>query len=708
MSTNLDTEIRIKSQLIQKHDLEVNWNKAISFVPYKGQLIIYDIEVDADGNTITQIIDGVTKTVCELVGRSAPYTYERIKIGDGINIVSDLPFVDEQVRLAINALNTDVIINVSKLPTDNIEENKIYNIGTAFKVCRLGTGVSSGVGDMSSTIKTIVVDQLPDTSTALPGMDFFGSGTHTFYYCLSDNKVYVNITAELKANTPITGDCPIGWVSVENFGYGGKYDMAASSSVFTWGGVVTDIDNFTPEINNAYHLVIFSDLTDLYYRQNSNWIQIKTIIPGTGQDAEIFNNRSNIASGSYSHAEGYYTTASKDCSHAEGQSTTASGISSHAEGDNTVASGGYSHAEGYDTTASAGASHAEGARTKASGTDSHAEGDSTTAFGNGSHAEGISSNKAISITDINSTQSDSVIITAWSAANGFSLAKGEGSHVEGKDNLAFARYSHAEGDHTIVSGEAAHAEGKDTAAEGNYSHAEGEGSKASGKNSHAEGHQTTAAGSYSHAEGRSDSAPTDNSSNESVLAAWEAAPENAKFSLARGESTHVEGWNNIALGIAAHAEGNENAVVGNYAHAEGTSNKITGFAGHAEGSHHSVSGRCAHVEGEYNTATGDYSHAEGKNTTALGKMQHVQGKFNTADTGNTYAHIVGNGTAEASRSNAHTLDWNGNAWFAGNVKVGGTGQDDTNAKILATEDYVDSQIATSATRIKLKIWEEAD
>ena len=35
---------------------------------------------------------------------------------------------------------------------------------------------------------------------------------------------------------------------------------------------------------------------------------------------------------------------------------------------------------------------------------------------------------------------------------------------------------------------------------------------------------------------------------------------------------------------------------------------------------------------------------------------------------NQYAHIVGNGDDEDNRSNAHTLDWNGNAWFAGDVK----------------------------------------
>ena len=41
-----------------------------------------------------------------------------------------------------------------------------------------------------------------------------------------------------------------------------------------------------------------------------------------------------------------------------------------------------------------------------------------------------------------------------------------------------------------------------------------------------------------------------------------------------------------------------------------------------------------------------------------------------------YVHIIGNGTADDARSNAHTLDWDGNAWYAGDVYVGGTNQDD--------------------------------
>lgn len=47
----------------------------------------------------------------------------------------------------------------------------------------------------------------------------------------------------------------------------------------------------------------------------------------------------------------------------------------------------------------------------------------------------------------------------------------------------------------------------------------------------------------------------------------------------------------------------------------------------------------------------------------------MQGRYNLIDDNDTYAHIVGNGTAENARSNAHTLDWDGNAWYAGSLSA---------------------------------------
>ena len=116
----------------------------------------------------------------------------------------------------------------------------------------------------------------------------------------------------------------------------------------------------------------------------------QTLIMSFGTNATV-SEGTGKASGIYSHAEGYITTASGAYSHAEGGGTTASGVYSHAEGSGTTASGNYSHAEGYITTASGAYSHAEGGNTIASGNYSHAEGNYTTASGSYSHAGGYNS-----------------------------------------------------------------------------------------------------------------------------------------------------------------------------------------------------------------------------------------------------------------------------------------------------------------------------
>lgn len=124
----------------------------------------------------------------------------------------------------------------------------------------------------------------------------------------------------------------------------------------------------------------------------------------------------------------------------------------------------------------------------------------------------------------------------------------------------------------------------------------------------------------------------------------------------------------------------ENAS-GNYSHAEGWETTASGESSHAEGESTTASGYAAHAEGYYTEADGDHSHAEGCETVAVGESSHVQGSYNIIDLDGRYAHIVGNGkrdidTDEPVLSNAHTLDWQGNAWFAGKVFVGGTSQDD--------------------------------
>lgn len=59
-------EKRIQSRIIQKHATEVEWNSS-SLIPLQGELIIYDAD--------------------------SMYPYQRFKVGDGVTVVSALPFI---------------------------------------------------------------------------------------------------------------------------------------------------------------------------------------------------------------------------------------------------------------------------------------------------------------------------------------------------------------------------------------------------------------------------------------------------------------------------------------------------------------------------------------------------------------------------------------------------------------------------------------
>lgn len=99
-------------------------------------------------------------------------------------------------------------------------------------------------------------------------------------------------------------------------------------------------------------------------------------------------------------------------------------------------------------------------------------------------------------------------------------------------------------------------------------------------------------------------------------------------------------------------------------------------------------------------AIGDCSHAEGYGTAASGDYSHAEGYGNIIDDEKKYIHIAGNGNAQR-RSNAHTLDWNGVAWFQGRPQFGGNAQDDGSQTVMANGDT--SIILTSPNGTKYSV-----
>ena len=168
----------------------------------------------------------------------------------------------------------------------------------------------------------------------------------------------------------------------------------------------------------------------------------------------------------------------------------------------------------------------------------------------------------------------------------------------------------------------------------------------------AEGSQTIAKGRASHAEGA--------------------------LGQALADGTHVEGYGCKATGYWSHAEGEMTTVSSYASHAEGSYCTLpdgtkrygtaAGYASHIEGGGCHATGSCSHAEGLATTVSGAQSHAEGRYTIAASGAQHVEGIANIEDAEDKYIHIAGNGTFNA-RSNAYTLDWDGNGWFAGSMEA---------------------------------------
>jgi hypothetical protein len=95
-------------------------------------------------------------------------------------------------------------------------------------------------------------------------------------------------------------------------------------------------------------------------------------------------------------------------------------------------------------------------------------------------------------------------------------------------------------------------------------------------------------------------------------------------------------------------------------------------------------------------AFGEGCFAIGKGTHAWGENQFVFGSNNIYDKKNKYMCIAGNGIDADNTSNAYTLDWNGNAWYKGNISIDGA---PTNDKDLTTKKYVDDYLSPLVKKV---------
>lgn len=109
--------------------------------------------------------------------------------------------------------------------------------------------------------------------------------------------------------------------------------------------------------------------------------------------------------------------------------------------------------------------------------------------------------------------------------------------------------------------------------------------------------------------------------------------------------------------------------------------------------------------GPYSVAIGNSASASESVSIALGEgvsaksaNQTVLGKYNVEDYNNSYSLIVGNGTSASARSNMFTMDWSGNAAFAGTVTVASP----ENLNHAANKGYVDQMLETVVQLVVIK------
>lgn len=100
-------ERKIKSRIIHKHDVASNWKLATNFTPEQGEIIIYDI----DSN----------------------YDYERIKIGDGVQNVNSLPFINEKFDIDSSRVlhNNEALSSIIDMYIFNIDYDALLSFDTS-------------------------------------------------------------------------------------------------------------------------------------------------------------------------------------------------------------------------------------------------------------------------------------------------------------------------------------------------------------------------------------------------------------------------------------------------------------------------------------------------------------------------------------------------------------------------------------------------
>ena len=196
----------LKGTIIHRHDTAINWQKnAPNFTPKKGELVIFDADIDESGNLTTEGYDVAGVTV-------RPSKEVRLKIGDGKKNVIELPYVETGggsnmlKYLSYTITNGEVTITGCdksikgsyEIPSF-IEEYRVTSIGeSAFKECNNLTSViiphgvtSIGKGAFNSceNLRSIII---PNSVETIESYAFDGNELMVIYFMGTEDEITIN------------------------------------------------------------------------------------------------------------------------------------------------------------------------------------------------------------------------------------------------------------------------------------------------------------------------------------------------------------------------------------------------------------------------------------------------------------------------------------------------------------------------------------
>lgn len=173
--------------------------------------------------------------------------------------------------------------------------------------------------------------------------------------------------------------------------------------------------------------------------------------------------------------------------------------------------------------------------------------------------------------------------------------------------------------------------------------------------------------------------------------------------IAKGAYAQASGINTSATGIAAMATGSETNAIGDFSLAAGNSTTASGIGSASFGG-------LSEAGGAYATATGLNTIARGYATTAIGTFNNpIIGANETSPSSVTPLLIVGNGSSNASRSNAFVVQKNGNLAVTGYMSKTaanyGIQMLDSGAVRIVTHNFINGfPTASVGERFKFDPW----